>query len=729
MRPVAPAARSAWPAVLLAHLAAVAWLLGGALFEGRLLYYRDLSLQFAPDYAFAAASLRQGIWPLWNPLANAGEPCLFAYPVDLVLLGAGGARAPLGAGAALHLLVALVGASALGRRLGMGPAGAWLAGVVYGLGGFVLSTVNLLPLFQAAAWAPWVLAALVGLVRAPSPRRAAALAALAALQASTLAAEIVLQTALVGLVLVAGRDLLRRDRVLALAGAGALAAALAAPALLGARALLAGSARERGFPASEALAFSAHPVVMAEALVPKLLGDPHGFTDAGFWGRAYFPSGHPYLLTLYVGLAVLVVASRARGRRRLWGLVAAGLVLALGSHGPLGLLGDGVRLPLRGPQKLLFLAHVAVALLAGFGLERAASERARRLGTVLLAVPGAALLAAAFALRAGAAPPLAPPDVAALVPLWLRAWPAAGVLALAAGLAVARGGRLALAAGVLAALDLLTAGSGVNPQVPPSFYEMRPEVAAAVRPLAREGPYRFFSYGVAYTPGLRFEARMAGARSDAWLFYLDRQALLPRTPALDGLESAFGVDRTGWSPPGSTLAVEEARPSLFETHRPRLEEGGVRWVLSFEPLPTEGTARRGEVTLPGVAAPLGFYELPGAWPRAYWAATLEGPRRPPPPLPEAATVRYDRVDAHTVVVEARTPPGWIVVLDGHHPDWVAEVEPGGAAEVRPAGRYRAVATPGGERRITLRYRPRWRAPALAIAAAAALVALALARRA
>jgi hypothetical protein len=86
------------------------------------------------------------------------------------------------------------------------------------------------------------------------------------------------------------------------------------------------------------------------------------------------------------------------------------------------------------------------------------------------------------------------------------------------------------------------------------------------------------------------------------------------------------------------------------------------------------------------------------------------------------------VDAHTVALEAHTPPGWIVVLDGHHPDWVAETEPDGAAEVRAAGRYRAVATPGGERRITLRYRPRWRAPALALAAAAALVGLALGRR-
>jgi hypothetical protein len=46
--------------------------------------------------------------------------------------------------------------------------------------------------------------------------------------------------------------------------------------------------------------------------------------------------------------------------------------------------------------------------------------------------------------------------------------------------------------------------------------------------------------------------------------------------------------------------------------------------------------------------------------------------------------------------------------------------------LRAAGRYRAVPTPGGERQITLRYRPRWRAPALALAAFGAFVAIGLA---
>ena len=67
--------------------------------------------------------------------------------MDLVLLLVGGGLAPLGKGVALHLLIALLGGSWLAHRLGMGPLAAWVCGTVYGLGGFVLSAVNLLPLF------------------------------------------------------------------------------------------------------------------------------------------------------------------------------------------------------------------------------------------------------------------------------------------------------------------------------------------------------------------------------------------------------------------------------------------------------------------------------------------------------------------------------------------------------------------------------------------------------
>jgi len=66
-----------------------------------------------------------------------------------------------------------------------------------------------------------------------------------------------------------------------------------------------------------------------------------------------------------------------------------------------------------------------------------------------------------------------------------------------------------------------------------------------------------------------------------------------------------------------------------------------------------------------------------------------------------------------------------VVRDGHHPDWKAEDESGPVPLQRGAGRYRGIPTPGGERQLTMRYRPRWRTPALLLSALGALAGLAL----
>lgn len=724
----------AWAALVAAQLALVLWLFGPALFEGRLLFFRDLSSYYAPCYDWAAGWLRRGVWPLWNPTANGGEPFLLADPVELAVLWLGGMKAALGWGPALHLMLALAGASALARRLGMGPWGSFVAGAVYGLGGFVLSTVNLVPLFHAAAWAPWVVAAVLAAARDPTPRRVAALAVLAAVQIGTLAAEVVAATALTAVMLLEESSPLRDRRLLRLAGAGLLALLLSAPAVLGGRALVSGTARAQGFTRGEALAYSLPPPVLGEMVLPKFLGDPHAFSDADFWGRAYFPEGYPYLVSLYLGLPVLVLAAGAGRAARLWLLAALGVVLSLGSYGPLDLLPESARLPVRGPQKALLLTHLALALLAGRGLERRLGGRATGALRWWPALPGAALLGVALALRLdpgavrGALAKLLPPleDPRGLVAartLWPDAWLVAAALALATGLALALGKGWARAAALLVAFDLLIVNSAVNPLAPASFYDLRAEVKELVSGPAGEGRFRWFSYGVALTPGLRFTPVVTRARSDVLLYSLDRQSLLPRTGVLDGLEAGADIDRTGWSPPGATLPVAEARPERFESHHDLLRRANVRWVLSFRSLPEDLTTRRGEVRLAEIESPLGLYELRDPLPRAFFARSGEAPR------PEAGPiVSYEPVDPHTVRVAADTPAGRLVVLDAFHPDWTAEDRSGGLPIEPALGRYRQVPTGGGDRAVTFRYRPAWRLPALGLCGLGALLAAALALR-
>ncbi|MGE5125891.1 MAG: hypothetical protein ACM3PV_06355 [Betaproteobacteria bacterium] len=711
--------------------AAAAWPFWGPLFDGRVLFFRDVSVTYYPDLVFLQRALAQGVWPLWHPGADAGAPFLAAYPVHLALVALLGARATLALSPWLHVFIAMLAAGVLANRLQLGPAGRWTAGCVYALSGWMLGSV-LYPVFLAAAWLPLAVALALDVFESPRPRVVAALAAVLALQVATLGAEVIPQTAIAALAL--APRLPARRTVLGLLAAGALAGLLASPAWAGAVWMLQGTARAGGFGPDVALSYSASLPVLLEAALPRFLGDPHTFSDLGYWGQPFFPEGSPFFLSLYLGPVVLLLAARA-GRRpwRLWVLAAIGVLLAAGAHGPLGpAMAPAMRF-LRVPPKFFLLATLALSLLAGRGV-----DRARRGGWGLAAVlPGLLLLLAA--LLAWRWPSAVVGVVAAAIPeaagplarqVIARCWPAelalTGSLALGAGLALARGGApLSLLAALLAVLDLARVNGSLNPAAPPGFYDLRPPVQRLVGAARAEGTYRWFSYGVALSGPLTWRPEVTRRNADVWLYYLDRQSLLPRTQVLDGLDGAFDVDRMGLAPRGSTLEVAEAHPARFREHYDRLRAANVRWVLSFAPLPEDLVSPRGEVRFPEVAESLRLFELRDPLPRAYYVDRLEHALGHGAPAQGPAQVVYEAVDPHTVRLRCRTPPGFIVVLDGYNADWKA-LDGSHAVPVQPvAGRYRAVPTPGGDRVITLKLTPPWRAPALACLAFGGVLTLGL----
>lgn len=752
-----PSLARLWPYA--AHLPVVAFVFAGAIFQGQVFFFRDISVYYYPNYVFLERCLRQGVWPLWNPTSDAGAPFLMADPLDLLLVSLLGAEGALRFGPPVHLTLAMAGASWLAATLGMGRWGVWAAGLFYGLSGYVLSTVSLFELFHATAWAPWVVAALLRLWTAPEPRRLAALALLGAVQVSTLGAETVLQTGLFGLVLLRGRP--DRRRLSALAGAAVLALLLAAPALLGARALVAGTPRAEGLARDESYAFSLRPAVLLDAVFPRFFGDVHAFSELGYWGQPFFPSGFPYVLSLYCGLGILWLAFRSGGdphRMRLVALFLLGVLLALGDHGPLDWLLAPLMRYFRTPPKFLFMSTLAVCLLAARGLD--AAHRVPRPSLVAL-VPGVLLAALHPLLQMR--PDLPGRIFGSVLPEILHpraqwvigsSWPAsfgtAGALFVGTVLAL-RSPALAPLAGVLVGLDLLLANASVNLTTSPAFYALRPAVAELVSGMRGAEPSRVFAYGAGAVPGLRWAPEVARRRADVWLYYMDRQALLPRTHVLDGVEGAFDEDRVGWAPPGSTIDVREREPSRYREHHARLRLANVRFVVSFRPLPEDLVRLRGEATLPEVEEPLRLYELRDPLPRAFWAARHEvvpgaealrqrlertdfDPRalvllqQDPPPRPRSAPsgeaaagpVRYERIDAHTVQLTVEGPPGFVVVSEGYHRDWTVEVDGEPRGPLRANGRYWAVPTAGGRERFTARYRPAWRPVAVTACAVGAL---------
>jgi hypothetical protein len=260
---------------------------------------------------------------------------------------------------------------------------------------------------------------------------------------------------------------------------------------------------------------------------------------------------------------------------------------------------------------------------------------------------------------------------------------------------------------------------------------------------------RVFGYGAAAIRDLRWTPEVALRNRDVPLYAVDRQALLPRSPVLDGLDSAFDEDRVGWAPAGSTLDPRERVPSQFPQHYARLRLAAVRYVLSFRPLDGAFVREAGEVPLHEVLEPLRLYELVDPLPRAFRAASyavepdpqrlqsrLESAGYDPrqsvwlseePPaavkslVASAGTaasaapgdeVTLERASPHEIRIRAAGGPGLVVVSEGESRDWHARAGDGERPLLRANGRYWAVPTRGGGETITVRYEPSWRAPAL-----------------
>ncbi|MGH9091566.1 MAG: hypothetical protein ACRDZR_09360, partial [Acidimicrobiales bacterium] len=124
--------------------------------------------------------------PLWDPYVMGGMPYLadmqsavfspFSLPAYLFPFWWS-----LGVIALMKVVVAAMGAFLLGRAVGMRTAGAFLCGLVFGFGLFMIAWIPW-PLTNVFPLIPWMLLATERLVRRPGVLPAAALAVLVAMQ-------------------------------------------------------------------------------------------------------------------------------------------------------------------------------------------------------------------------------------------------------------------------------------------------------------------------------------------------------------------------------------------------------------------------------------------------------------------------------------------------------------------------------------------------------------------
>lgn len=762
---------------------------------GRRFYLRDISQNHAPLRAYVTDSLRQGRLPLWDPYHGGGTPllanpdALVLHPITLLFF-----VLPFDAAfsAAIILQFALLagGAYLLARALSMRREAAALVAAVLSLSGPMASLASLQNILSAAAWVPVGLwAFLRGLQRGRRwllvPASGCAAVVMIAAEPASLAAFALL--ALVLGVTAAGEPGGRaapRTAIVSLVAVLALAALLASAQILPARQLLPLSVRGAGFTETEGLKWSLPPARLLEAIVPRLFGDPTHLSPAIWWGGFLFDGGYPLLLSFYVGAIPCVLAAvgawhrgEDRARRRV--LAAAGalaLVLALGRNSLLYRALFQAFSPVRQvryPERFALIAVFALAILAGYGLERLLGPRSSPRAAMACAVVASAM----FLLTAvAAAAPLAdrllgwiarvPPDFlgsdgggavrAAFLRSTLWAFAEAGALAVAATIVARRPGT----GRARAAAWLIVAASGGSMCLAsaPVLSTAAPGWLTSPSPLATIIGHGTDALRVHHAPRPA-DLRIWGTTDElVWGYRYDRFVYALWTGHAERVPTVLdgAADRMDLKQGADLGRAVEALPLAARVRI--LQACRVGFLLSYESL-AHPDLETGPVLEGFSRPPLRVYRVLSAVPRLRLvrvarplpadrglADILSDPGYDPrsavlienPPAGDAAphedamtaraaedqaTMRAETPERLTIGVHAARP-AYLVLADAFAPGWRALVDGRPSPVLRADGLFRAVQVPAGRHDVDLIYRPAGVVEGAALSLAGVLIACA-----
>jgi len=578
------------------------------LLAGKAVFWGTPLLQFIPWWDFAWSHVREGYLPLWNPYSGMGAPLLANYQSALFypphwiyfLLHLLGGRSLMAWGMALlmtaHLAFAGMGMAMLVRRLGLGRLSQVVAGLGFGMCGYLVARAGFLSINAAAAWIPWILLCLTPKkpgARIPIPQRLTLVVVLGMQLLAGHAQTTWYTWLLAGMwVLFMGWIGIYTDKMNPSSGAGErpsyqgrtrqlaysagllifgilMALALAAVQLLPTAEYLSFSQRSDAVDYDASMTYSLWPWRMLGLFAPDLFGNP---AQADYWGYGNFWEDAVYigLLPAILALGALLAAFRRnaasnpgpvsdtelRGmvlglefRRFLVFICATSLVLALGSNTPIfpwlyrNIPGFD---SFQAPSRFLIWLEVALCLAAALGAETWRRPERGGLYWTRLATAGA------FAVALGAG--LTWYLLGEVQPTFIRATALAGLWGMGAGLlslaAPRSGGERDrpigvhsitwqwLVAGWIAA-DLLVAGMGLNPGIDLDAYRSSPAAQELSQELDGHRLYLSPNHEqqLKYESFLRFDSFEAAKR---WDFL--RSTILPNTNIFEQISSVNNFD-------------------------------------------------------------------------------------------------------------------------------------------------------------------------------------------
>ncbi|MFV1859711.1 MAG: YfhO family protein [Anaerolineales bacterium] len=712
MNSIRPAYRKALPWLPIA--VGPILLFGIDLIRGRALFWGAPLLQFTPWHTAAKEIAFSGHFPLWNPWLGMGAPLLanyqsaLLYPPNWILLATdvswGQTLLVL-----LHLIWAGFGMALLARSIGLGAFAQAIAGLAYGMSGYLVARSGFLSINAAAAWLPWILFAAEGLSRKPRPRSVALLGLVLGLQWLSGHAQIAWYTLILAAAWVVYRARYSSGSagkaVIALLAAGLLAFAIAAVQLIPTLEYVSVSNRAGDLAPEFALTYSFWPWRLFGLVAPDLYGNPR---TADFWGYGNYWEDAIYVGLLPLLLAVGALFTKAIGRLKwfLLGIVAVALLLSLGSNTPIfTFLFEKVPTfsLFQAPTRWNLWLVASLSLLAGLGAEHWQVAEGRKLYWLRLGTAGAGAILVVATLIGLLETDIEPTFTRAIgvAGFWLAA---GGILALLRT-DPARAGWTAAALSVVV-LDLFLAGRGLNPTLPAQFNSaptaLSEEVSGDHRLYMSQEVEREIKFNVAF-------------RFDSFQPELDwqivRESGLPNTPLMDRLASANNFDPLL---PARYVAwmeqLERATPAQRDRLLPYMDVGWQASVqdslpTSYDPVPAPVRAwivpRADWVTSPAEA--IRRATAPNFDPSR--EVLLEGdPRLEVGGLGVVMTLRDKGPNEVELAVEA-PEGGWLVLADTWYPGWTAELD-GRATESYPAnGVMRSIWVPAGQHTVTFNYRP------------------------
>jgi hypothetical protein len=718
---------------------------------GEVFFWGLPALQFYPwrDYAFDL--LRSGQLPLWNPYNGAGAPLLANYQSALLYpLNWFGLIMPLAwsmsVTAVLHLFIAGWGMWSFTGRLGFPMLGRGISALAFALAGYLVARLGTYPIITAAAWIPWLLWAVLGLLTRSQRRDVGWLAAFAALQLLAGHAQTTWYSMLLIGVFAAWWSVTNRPfhwRRLAMVIAGiSLGAGVAAAQLLPTAELLAQSQRSAGVDYDFAMNFSYSLPRALNFLSPNVFGTPGDGSYILEGKAAYFEDA------VYIGLIPLVSALVAMvawvwGKLRraerpayfatvpFWLLIVViAVIFAFGSNIPIfPFLYRNI------PTFSLFQAPVrwhiwtvfALSVLAGIGVGAWGHGYWLFFGTrlAIAASIGAAVLAFV-------APRFLPPDVTeqAGVQALIRAVMATDVLGALAGVLTLTQpespsnrwyGWWRMAVLLVIAADLVYASQGLNPTTSSDFYVRRTKNSDDFRVYWSEA----VEERVKFIEFLPFDDyRVVSQKLDAFrasnlanLNLVDRTTLFNNFDPLLVSTSAQYIDLIEDNPAQRDILLQAAGVgAVYDdqgTIQPLERSTARAWLVEFACWhPTE------ESMIQAMLNP--------SWNPAQQVHLMGEGECPNPPQAETELQPINALyENGGLFAQTSQQAGWLVVTDSYYPGWLPEGDSDGSIYQANLA-FRAVRV-DGINPVVFKYQPWWIWPGLLTSAVSFFIVLVLFR--